>query len=144
MYQHLTFTTSALEYHYRDDDIHEFIFHSVADETIDLWVSTIHKIKPIAVESSAHIRSIYNIQGLWPTPYATRQAIAVNRLLPKHIRNSTALLMDDNSMGLTVAQMILRYMPSHTTQSRRIFFHTDEALRWLEDRRMILSTARTK
>jgi len=130
--------TSTFSYHFRQDGIHEFLFHAVTPVEVNQWIDTTQHMKPFVIEHQLHVRALYHMAHVWPTPYAIRNATETIRQLPKTIPTSTALLLDDSNILITLVQMFLRQMPVRAMQSRRIFFQEDSAIQWLEERRLQL------
>jgi hypothetical protein len=136
----LDYEVGGLSYRRRADGIHEFRFQVVTTMSVDAWFETASAIESYAHVKNDHIRSLYHIQGLWPTPYATKRIIEMARKTSSGQRLSTAILMDDHAIGIVVVQAILRQIPPSPSRLNmsQIFFQEDEALHWLEERRKAL------
>lgn len=134
----LDYEVGGLSYRRRADGIHEFRLQAVTTMSVDAWYETASAIENHARVTNEHIRSLYHIHGLWPTPYATRRIVELSRKTSPHTRISTAVLMDDHAIGVVVVQALLRQVPCTRLNTSQIFFQEDEALHWLEERRKIL------
>lgn len=128
----------GFSYRHRDDEIHEFTFSAVTPLEVDAWIALTNDLKPLVVAHNHHMRSIYHLESVWPSPYAVRSATAVMKSLPRTLRNSTALLLDDHHVAVTVTQMILRQLPMQTIQARQVFYTEAEAVRWIRERERLL------
>lgn len=134
----LDYEVGGLSYRRRADGIHEFRLQVVSTVSVDAWFETGSAIESHARVTNEHVRSLYNVQGLWPTPYATKRIVELSRKTAPTLRASTAVLMDDHAIGVVIVQALLRQLPSNRINMNQIFFHEDDALRWLEDRRKLL------
>lgn len=133
--ERLDYEVGGLAYRHHTNGVHEFRFRSVTTSSVDAWFETLSAIENHARLYKEHIRALYAVQGLWPTPYATQRIIAMSRKTSSQIIASTAILMEDNAIGIVLVQGILRQIPMRPTQGIRIFFQESEAMDWLEERR---------
>ena len=127
-FSNLNEDTSTFSYRFRDNGIHQFVFRAVTPVEVNKWIDTTQRMKPIAIAHNLHIRSLYHMRGVLPSPYAVRNALETIRQLPKTMPTSTALLVNDSNIVIILVQMILRQAMPHALQSRQIFFQEDEAL----------------
>lgn len=135
MQTELDYEIGGLSYRRRADGIHEFRLQVVTTMSVDAWFETASAIESYAQVTNEHIRSLYRIYNLWPTPYAAKRIIELSRKTAPNMRVSTAVLMEDQAIGIVVVQALLRQIPASRLKMNQIFFQEDEALRWLEERR---------
>jgi hypothetical protein len=133
--ERLDYEVGGLAYRRHASGVHEFRFRSVTTSSVDAWFETISAIESHARLYKEHICALYAVQGLWPTPYATQRIIAMSRKTSPQIRASSAVLMDDNAIGIVLVQGILRQIPVRPLQGVQIFFQENDALSWLDERR---------
>ena len=136
----LDYEVGGLSYRRRADGIHEFRFQVVTTVSVDAWFETASAIESYARVKNEHIRSLYRIHSLWPTPYAAKRIIELTRKTSPALRISTAVLMDDHAIGIVVVQALLRQIPVSASRlnMNQIFFQEEDALHWLEERRKLL------
>ena len=134
----LDYEVGGLSYRRRADGIHEFSFQVVTTMSVDAWFETTEAIQNHAQLTNEHVRALYRIHGLWPTPYAAKRIIDMTRKTSPTLRVSTAVLMDDHAIGIVVVQALLRQIPLSRLKMNQIFFEEAEALHWLEERRKLL------
>src|SRR5688572_12767956 len=128
----LDYEVGGLSYRRRADGIHEFRLQVVTTVSVDAWYETASAIESYAHVTNEHIRSLYRIHSLWPTPYATKRIIELTRKTSPTLRISTAVLMDDHAIGVVIVQALLRQVASTRSNMNQIFFHEEDALHWLE------------
>ena len=133
--EHFDYEVNGLAYRRRADGIHEFYFRVVTTASVDAWYETVSAIEKQARLRNEHVCSLYHVQGLWPTPYATQRIIAMTRQTHHDLITSTAILLNDNAIGIVMVQGILRQIPARPSQGIQIFFQDEDALAWLDERR---------
>jgi hypothetical protein len=134
----LDYEVGGLSYRRRADGIHEFRLQVVTTISVDAWYETVSAIESHARITNEHVRSLYHVHGLWPTPYAAKRIMEMSHKTSSNLRVSTAVLMEDNAIGVVVVQALLRQIPSTRLNMNQIFFQEEEAVLWLEDRRKLL------
>jgi len=134
----LDYEVGGLSYRRRADGIHEFGFQVLTTMNVDAWFETTEAIEKHAQLTNQHVRALYHIHGLLPTPYAAKRIIDMTRKTSPTMRTSTAVLMDDHAIGIVVVQALLRQIPASHLKMNQIFFEEAEALHWLEERRKAL------
>lgn len=132
--ERLDYEVGGLAYRRHPNGVHEFRFRSVTTSSVDAWFDTLTAIENQARLYQEHVRSLYHVQGLWPTPYATQRIIAMNRQTSSSLKTSTAVLLDDDAIGIVLVQGILRQLPTSPHKSIQIFFQEHDAMQWLDER----------
>lgn len=138
MFQTLEQSIEGFSYRYTREKFHEFIFRAVTPVEIDAWVTVIEQVRPLIVQHDLHMCALYDLRGQWPTPYGTRQALMILRVQPATLRLSSALLINDQPIAVTLVQMILRQIPLNAVQAHQVFTTDEAARRWLIGRRAAL------
>ncbi|GEM_PF-2627071 len=136
--ERLDYEVGGLAYRRRADGIHEFRVFTVNNASVDAWYETVMAIARQARHTDEHVRTLYHVEGLWPTPYAAQRIINVNREVPRDLRLSTAILLDDNAISVVIVQGLIRQLPTEAHKLVHIFFQVGEALHWLEERRKLV------
>jgi hypothetical protein len=129
------YEVNGLAYRRRAEGIHEFYFRVVTTASVDAWFETLTAIERNARVCKEHVCSLYHVEGLWPTPYATQRIIAMTRQTLPTLFASTAILLNDNAIGIVLIQGIIRQIPTRPSQNIQIFFQEADALQWLQERK---------
>jgi hypothetical protein len=109
------YEVNGLAYRRRSDGTHEFHFKVVTTSSVDAWYETLSAIEKQAQMRKEHVCSLYHVQGLWPTPYATQRIISMARQTHPSLVTSTAILLNDNAIGIVMVQGILRQIPERAS-----------------------------
>lgn len=125
-------TNPAVMYEHRPDGIHVLRFSDTRRATADRWRAIMFAALD-ANPPGVHFRSLYDVQGLWVSPYAMSTAIAISQHAPHGLPTSTAVLVSD-SLGVSLIQTLFNQLARHQHRARRVFTSEAEALDWLVKR----------
>jgi len=121
------------------EGIHKFYVHDTKPPSVDLWFETLMQIEEGIIKCDGHMRCLYYMYGVWPTPYTIKRVLEASRRAPETLKASSAVFfIDTPNLAVRIVQSLLRQMPSYALQARQIFFNEAEALAWLEERDKIV------
>lgn len=117
------------------EGIYKFYIYDMKPTTVDAWFETLMDIEEELIPHDGHMRCIYYMYGIWPSPYAIKRVLEASRKAPETLKASSAVvLVQSSGVGVRIVQSLLRQMPAYATQSRQIFFNEADAMRWLHAR----------
>lgn len=117
------------------DGIYKFTIRDMKPASVDAWFETLMAIEAEIVPQDGHMRCIYTMYGVWPSPYTIKRVLEASRKAPETLKASSAIvLVNTPSIAVRIVQSLLRQMPVYALQARQIFFNEADALRWLNAR----------
>lgn len=124
----------ALEY--RPDGIIVYYIFDARRETLDLLFTTSTRHDQEFAAKNQHLRRMLSIQGhiTAPTPYALHKLVEAEKLTPRELRESFALVVTNALTYQIMALFINRNLPAYTRSITKIFHSEDQALAWLAQR----------
>lgn len=120
-------------YFRHEDYLHIFRFRDSRRETVDAWQRILRELVDLYTPTGGHLCSLYDIRGLWLTPYAVKTALEISQAAPKVMFISMVMLVND-SLGISLAQSLLNRLAHHKLKARRIMTDEAAALEWLAAR----------
>lgn len=122
---------SRFHYSLAEDGVHVFRFDDVTRASIDAWHDVVSQIDAEGEKHSSHIRYLYDLRKVMPTPYAIAQASKLSTMVPSNVRQSIAVLSGNSVTTNLFGGLVRRLMGSNERSIR--FFNTEEdAMAWLE------------
>lgn len=117
------------------DGITIFHIRDMKPASVDAWFETLMALEADLFPQDGHMRCLYRMDGVWPTPYTIKRVLEASRKAPETLKSSSAIvMMQSNGVAVRMVQSLFRQMPAYATQSRQIFFHEADAMRWLASR----------
>jgi|GEM_PF-2812824 len=127
--------TAHFRLEHRDDGILVYYIADISRYNVDAWfrVSTHHD--QAAAADNAHLCRLFLATSprMMSTPYLLSRLTEADKLTPKNLKESGALVVTD-SLTLRFAEMMLNRVLSATQQNIRIFRQQDSANKWLHER----------
>ena len=117
----------------RDRRIVVFKLTNSSRELTDAWFAAVVETYKQCPPGQSYLCLQDLSQGnLTITPYGRQRTSELSSLYPE-LRGRTAVLVSKSLMGQMMKGLLRLIGNRETGRNRRIFFHKDEALRWLED-----------
>lgn len=117
------------------EGIYKFHIRDMRPTSVDAWFETLMDIEEELIPQDGHMRCVYYMYGVWPTPYTIKRVLEASRKAPETLKSSSAIvLVNTPSIAIRIVQSLLRQMPVYALQARQIFFNESDAIRWLHAR----------
>ena len=117
------------------DGLYRFFIRDMKPASVDAWFDMLMTLQAEVFAANGHMRVLYTLYGVWPTPYTIKKVLEASRNAPENLKSSSAiLLVEANGVTVRILQSMFRQMPVYASQSRQIFFDESDALRWLDER----------
>jgi hypothetical protein len=117
------------------EGIYKFTIRDMKPTSVDAWFETLMDIEEELIPHDGHMRCVYIMHGIWPSPYAIKRVLEASRRAHETLKASSAVvLVNTPGIAIRIVQSLLRQMPVYALQSRQIFFNEGDAMRRLHAR----------
>lgn len=126
----------GLTFYVRADGTDMYIFEDMRSETINAWSQIAIQRDLAAVAENRQLLCLYDLRGCTFGPYAALQAYETIQQTPSSLRQSIAVLIDNNASLRVMQGIIRRLTKPNLQQSILLFTDPANAELWLNKRRI--------
>ena len=126
----------GLTFYVRSDGTDMYIFEDTRSDTINAWSQIAIQRDLAAAADNRHMVCLYDLRGCSVSPYAVLQGHETIQQTPPNVRQSNAVLIDDNGILRAMQSIIRRLTKPNLQQTILLFTDPANAELWLNQRRI--------
>ncbi|MCA9890214.1 MAG: hypothetical protein KC546_17665 [Anaerolineae bacterium] len=125
----------GLTFYVRADGTEIYIFEGTRSDTINAWSQISIERDLAAVAEDRHLVCLYDLRGCALSPYAALQGYETIQQTPSAVRQSIAVITDNNAILRAMQSIVRRLTKPNLQQSILLFNDNASAEDWLNQRR---------